>query len=61
MLWLLQQIVYRPLAYAVLIRSVVTAVGGIRPEVHLPEPAVFPTPPVAPAAPRRRLVVLSRR
>ncbi|MEJ2862419.1 bifunctional polysaccharide deacetylase/glycosyltransferase family 2 protein [Actinomycetospora flava] len=74
-LWLLplQQIVYRQLMYAVLIRSVVTAVGGIRLgwqklrrvgglEVHLQEPAVFPTPPDAPEpAPRGRLVVLSRR
>ncbi|MDD7941969.1 bifunctional polysaccharide deacetylase/glycosyltransferase family 2 protein [Actinomycetospora lutea] len=73
-LWLLplKQIVYRQLMYAVLIRSVVTAVGGIRLgwqklrrvgglEVHLQEPAVFPTPPDAPEAPRSRLVVLSRR
>ncbi|MFC5140690.1 bifunctional polysaccharide deacetylase/glycosyltransferase family 2 protein [Actinomycetospora rhizophila] len=68
----LQQIVYRQLMYAVLIRSVVTAVGGIRLgwqklrrvgglEVHLQEPAVFPTPPDAPDAPPSRLVVLSRR
>nr|WP_133829493.1 bifunctional polysaccharide deacetylase/glycosyltransferase family 2 protein [Actinomycetospora succinea] len=77
-LWLLplQQIVYRQLMYAVLIRSMVTAVGGIRLgwqklrrvgglEVHLQEPAVFPTPPDAPEAPpsraSTRLVVLSRR
>ncbi|MEJ2887963.1 bifunctional polysaccharide deacetylase/glycosyltransferase family 2 protein [Actinomycetospora aeridis] len=73
-LWLLplQQIVYRQLMYAVLIQSVVTAVGGIRLgwqklrrvgglEVHLTEPTVFPTPPDAPEASPRRLVVLSRR
>ncbi|MDD7931021.1 glycosyltransferase [Actinomycetospora straminea] len=66
-LWLLplQQVVYRQLMYAVLIRSVVTAAGGIRLgwqklrrvgglDVHLP-------PTTAPADHPRQLVVLSRR
>ncbi|GLZ46973.1 bi-functional transferase/deacetylase [Actinomycetospora sp. NBRC 106375] len=65
----LQQIVYRQLMYAVLIRSMVTALGGIRLGWQklrrvggLDELlAQNPMPPSAPAPSGSRLVVLSRR